>query len=451
MNINALLKQPDFASLNEGQQITALAAFERKNMLISGGGGVGKSHLIRFLATYIPNLILTASTGIAAINIQGQTLDSFMGFGRFVQTPLQARKMDNATKERLSVLEALLIDEISMVRADRLDMVNQRLQAAKNNQRPFGGIQIIIVGDFCQLPPVVSNSKADKCYQRVYKDRLFSFEADCYEHAQFTPYVLNEYVRQGDESTRRILRNMRMGHKLNEVTDFLNTQSKGMVRSDSLRICKTNKRVQDINRYAFAQLKTQAVTAHGVRRGRFPNSAFPCDEKLVLKQHCRVLLTVNKPDAGYLNGDLGTLLGFQDHYLVVKLDRGHTVYVEPHKWEAHAYELNEEDQHSPNALDKKVAGTYTQYPVRLGYAITGHKSQGMTLDSAIVDLSGSFNADGLAYVVISRVKSLENLKLLAPLSVGDIRTSTKARDFTFTISMSALARRDQERKILLAA
>lgn len=416
-------------------------------MLISGGGGVGKSHLIRFLATHVSDLVLTASTGIAAINIEGQTLDSFMGFSKNVATARQAVTMDGSVKERLSVLRVLLIDEVSMIRADKLDMIDQRLRAAKNNQLPFGGVQIILVGDFCQLPPVVSNQFADKRYQSEYGRRLFAFQSNVYEQANFKPYILNEYVRQGDEETRRVLRNMRMGHKLKEVVDYLNRSAKGNTYLDSLRICKTNKRVDEINLRAFQNLTTPDFTSKAVKKGNFPLGASPSDARIPLRKGCRLLMTVNNPDVGFLNGDLGTLLGFKGNDLLVQLDRGKTVLVKPHTWENHAYEVD----HNNEQLEKGVIGTFIQFPVRLGYAITGHKSQGMTLDSAVVDFSGKFNADGLAYVVISRVRSMNNLELTSPLRVSDIRTSKVARDFTYEISMAALNRRDKDRLILKAA
>jgi ATP-dependent DNA helicase PIF1 len=440
-------KSLDFKSLNEGQQITALAVLSGGNMLISGGGGVGKSHLIRFLATYINDLVITASTGIASINIAGQTIDSFMGFSRNIATPRQAVNMDDSVKERLSLLRVLLIDEVSMTRADKLDMIDQRLRAAKGNMLPFGGVQIILVGDFCQLPPVVSNQFADLRYKTEYGKRLFAFESDVYDNAEFTPYVLNEYVRQGDEETRRVLRNMRMGHKLKEVTDYLNTSARGNVNHDSLRICKTNQRVNEINLRAFHQLTTPDFTSKAVRKGNFPLGSATSDARIPLRKGCRLLMTVNNPDEGFLNGDLGSLLGFQGNNLLVQLDRGKTVLVKPHTWENHAYVVD----HNNDQLEKGVIGSFIQFPVRLGYAITGHKSQGMTLDSAVVDFSGNFNADGLAYVVISRVRSMKNLQLTHPIRVSDIRTSKIAKKFTYDISMKALNRRDTDRRDILKA
>lgn len=438
------INHPDFDGLNQGQQIIALAAHCRDdNMLITGGGGVGKSHLIGFLSKIIPNLVLCASTGIAGVNIDGTTIDTFMGFNQHTQTVEDAQKVTSDIKNRLSATTVLLIDESSMVRADKLDMVDARLRAVFGNDKPFGGVKVILVGDFLQLPPVVANGRETTRYIQRYKDRLFAFESDVYQRAGFVPYLLNEYVRQGDDKTRRIMRFMRMGHKLNEVVDFINTEAKGNVDKGSLQICKTNNRVESINKAAFARLKTQMFSCTGVVEGEFKDNALPSERKLYLKKGCRVLLTANNPDAGFLNGDLGEVKGFINEkgsvpYLIVALDRGPTVRVEPHEWQNFQYSA------MGATMNKKPIGTFTQFPVRLGYAITGHKSQGMTLDSAIVDLSGRFNADGLVYVVISRVRSLSNLKLTGPLRERDICTSEKAKAFTTEVSMEALRRRDAD-------
>lgn len=434
----------EFKSLNQGQQLVYLGVQKGQNMLITGGGGVGKSHLIRFLAQYTDNLVLTASTGIAAINIEGQTINSFMGFSSTTNSTDAARIMDETTYKRLSIATSILIDEVSMIRADLLDMIDARLQAAKDNNLPFGGVQIIIVGDFCQLPPVVTHTSQDIAFKARYKDRLFSFEADCYDTAGFVPYVLTEYVRQGDEMTRKHFRNLRMGHKVGEALEFINSSAKGLVHEDSLRICKTNKKATHINTTRFETLSGPTVNAQGVIEGVFPKSSCPVGMTVQLKKGCRVLLSANHVDGDYFNGDLGFIISFCDGLVAVKLDRGPIVNVEPHEWKNYGHE------NKNGEMSKEPVGTFSQFPIKLGYAITAHKSQGMTLESAIVDLGGNFNECGLTYVVISRVKSLDNLKLTNPIRYRDIQTSSKAVQFTFKVSTEAMKRQAEEAMKLAA-
>lgn len=436
-----IVLSPEFKKLNLGQKLVAMGIAMGQNVMLTGGGGVGKSHLIRFLDKHIPNIILTASTGIAGINIEGQTLDSLMGFN--VHTKMSdAGKLKPELKDRLSKIKILLLDEMSMTRIDKLDMVNKRLQAANENLLPFGGVQIILAGDFCQLPPVATYEKKDAEFHSIYKERLYLFESSAYKRGKFIPYVLTEYVRQGNEPMRRILRNLRMGHKVAEAVSFINHAAKGDVSPDSLRICKTNKRVAEINKTRFSEVPGEAFSSYGKARGNFVPSCFPTDEKLTLKIKTRVILLVNNNEAGYMNGDLGTVSRLDKSGVWVKLDRGPEVNVEPHTWEQYSYVPKGE------CLERVLSGTYTQFPLRLGYAITGHKSQGMTLDSAVVDLTGGFNTDGLTYVIMSRCRSFDNLKLEKPLQEKDVKVCNKAVSFTIHISQEALARRKNDIRLL---
>lgn len=433
----------EYHSLNEGQRIIYHAVMMGGNMLITGGGGVGKSHLIRFLSKYVPNLVLTASTGIAGINIDGETIDSLMGFS---PDPVQnAKPMSLEVRERLAALRVLLIDEVSMVRVDRLDHIDARLRQAKGSDKPFGGVQILLAGDFCQLPPVVNErSEEGKAFLRAYGEKLFAFEADSFRFGGFTPYVLTEYVRNGNVAQRRILRNLRMGHKIDEAVRFINENALGQTcEQNSIRICKTNAKVKALNDEYYANLAGEERVYRAVVEKDFPMNDLVVDATLRLKKGCRIILCVNNVEAGYRNGDLGVVVRMHQDSIDVKLDRGPTVNVEQHTWKSNHYEPNAQGD-----LEAVELGNVKQLPVRIGIAITGHKSQGMTLDSAIVDLSGSFNPPGLTYVVISRVTSFARLKLTTPLTKRDIAFSQRATEFTRQVSLEAMARRDTDRVML---
>lgn len=442
-NVSAALKQ-EYLSLNVGQRLVYHAILYGGNILLTGGGGVGKSHLIRFLAKYIPDLVLTASTGIAGVNIDGDTIDSFMGFSPDEDS--NRKPLSASLVEKLRALKILLIDEVSMIRSDKLDAIDRRLRQARLINKPFGGVQVILAGDFCQLPPVVNDkTREGKAFLAHYGDRVFAFESQSYLDGHFTPYVLTEYVRNGDPLQRRILRNLRMGHKVPEAVSFINARAGGDTTENSIRICKTNAQVKKLNDEYFAALEGKAHTFVAEVENTFDLDDLVVEQEITLKVGCRVLICVNSNEGGYRNGDLGIIERFCKDGIQVKLDRGARVMVTRHKWTNTHYTLDNEGN-----LVSEALGAVSQYPLRVGIAITGHKSQGMTLDSAIVDLSGRFNPAGLTYVVISRVTSFDRLKLTKPLTVKDVAFSEKATQFTRWASETALARRKSDMLMLPA-
>ena len=277
----ALAQNADYKTLTDGQKLVYQGALTGENILITGGGGVGKSHLIRFLADNIRDLVLTASTGIAALNIGGQTLDSFMGFNQHTTDIHSARKMNPQTQQKLRKLKILLIDEVSMVRCDKLDMVDARLKVAMKNDLPFGGVQVIFVGDFCQLAPVVQDGSDEALALRAaYGKRVFAFEAKSYQMANVKTFVLFEYVRQDNEIQKDILRHLRLGREVDKCVDYINRLAVGQETPNALRICKTNRKVNQINEEKFNQLQGQIVTFDAEIEDDFKPSMAPVPNQL---------------------------------------------------------------------------------------------------------------------------------------------------------------------------
>lgn len=367
-----------------------------RNVFLTGQAGTGKTYTInKFIDWSIDNgkfPTVTASTGIAATHVGGSTIHSWAGVRDDNELTADdvSDILDNPwTRERICKTDILIIDEISMVSAKLLNIVNKIAMEARNNTKPFGGIKLIVVGDFFQLPPV----KGD-----------FAFNSESWDIADFQVCYLHEQHRQNDKVFNDILNGIRDG--------VLTDEQKQVIRSrvvedatgiEAVRLDTHNSKVDAINDAKLKRLETPPKTYMMDKRGNesvVKGLVSTClsPERLILKIGTPVLFTKNDINLQWVNGSQGKVVALEENIIRVEMKNGSVVAVERASWErAEGYGRN-----------KKVTAQITQFPLKLAWAITIHKSQGMTLDSAIIDVSNVF-ACGHAYVAISRVRSLEGV------------------------------------------
>jgi len=388
------------------KQKEALAILEAgHNVLLTGPAGSGKTFLLNKYTAYLKKkqirVAVTASTGIAATHIGGRTIHSWAGIGikdHLSPRDIQALTKKNYLKKQFSQTEVLIIDEISMLQAHRLDLIDQVCQAGKKNSLPFGGIQIVLSGDFFQLPPI---SKGGVAAEFVYKSNVWS-EMDlrvCY---------LDEQHRQNDKRLTQILQSFRQAQVGPEVVKLLTGRMNQTPRSaiKPVRLFTHNVDVDFINNVELAKIAAPEFTYHLTGEGEKKlveslkkNCLAP--ENLVLKKGALVMFVKNKfkdDQVIYVNGSMGVVVDFdENNFPLVRLHSGSEILVTPDSWAI-------DDEH-------KILAKITQIPLRLAWAITVHKSQGMTLEMAEIDLSRSFGY-GMGYVALSRLTSLDGLSLL---------------------------------------
>lgn len=447
--LKSILKNPELKkeldTMNAPQRVALIDILLGHSVLISGSGGVGKSRLIHAIKKMLPHVTISASTGVAGMQIHGRTIDSLMGFS--VGTDFESCDVDipASLASKIAKYETLVIDEASMVRIDKIEAINRRLQYIFGNSKPFGGIQVIIIFDMMQTPPVLKrNDREGQEFLSKFKDKLFFFESPIIDLTYFKVHVLDQNMRNAHPEQVRILRNFRMGHNLTEVVEFINDNVKHISYQDAIDshgkplLCRTNAQVVEFNRQTYEKLKSPELIYKGRFTGDYPQtqSELPAEFDLRLKVGASVMMLINNMADGYVNGDVGIIERLDKDSILVRTKRETLVRVTPHVWD---YFNAENDPEKPS-------GTYSQFPLRLAYAFTAHKCQGMTLHTgSIVDYSG-MNDFGTTYVMSSRTTDLKDMELLRPIQIKDIKVSTKCRDFTLKISMDALARRASDIK-----
>lgn len=393
------------------------------NVFLTGKAGTGKTTFLRELRRQSPKrMVVLAPTGIAAINAGGSTIHSFFqlplspyvpgaSFGAKEKRRYQFGKVK---RNILRTLDLLVIDEISMVRADLLDAVDSVMRRYRRHDRPFGGVQLLLIGDLQQLAPVVKDDEWEMMKQ--YYDTPYFFSSKALAMAPCQTIELQKVYRQQDSRFLALLNKIRENRADESTLAELNRRCvPGFVPppdSDYIRLTTHNYQAQAVNDRELALLPGQAVTYRATVEGTFPENSFPADERLTIKEGAQVMFIKNAPDHSYYNGMIGTVVCAEDDCLRVRSrDSGEVIELEPAEWENTRYTLDE----STKEITEAVEGVFRQYPLRLAWAITIHKSQGLTFEHAIIDASRSF-AHGQTYVALSRCKSLEGLVLDAPLS-----------------------------------
>ena len=407
------------------------------SLFLTGKAGTGKTTFLRNLrSSSRKRIVVCAPTGIAAINAGGVTLHSFfqLDFGPFVPGMNNGtRRKFSYSKEKLRIIrgmDLLVIDEVSMVRADLLDAVDDVLRRLRDRTKPFGGVQLLLIGDLQQLAPVVREEERHLLEGR-YKS-LFFFDSVALQQLPYETVELNEVFRQKDADFLGMLNAIRENRADKTVLDKLNSRCiPGFNPCDDegyIRLTTHNGIANDINRQKLDELPAQPHVFECHIEGRFPETSYPADPELTLKVGAQVMFIKNDTgmDRAYYNGMIGQVVAIDEEYGVAvrPQEGGEIIQVQPVDWDNISYTVNPETKE----IVERKEGTFTQYPLKLAWAVTIHKSQGLTFDRAIIDVKRSF-AHGQTYVALSRCRTLQGLVLENPVSPSSIINDTSVDRF----------------------
>lgn len=398
------------------------------NLFLTGKAGTGKTTFLKELKRKSPKrMVVVAPTGIAAINAGGVTIHSFFQlpispylpgttFGGGEQKRYQ---FSNVKRNIIRTMDLLVIDEISMVRSDLLDAIDSVLrQYRKRHDLPFGGVQLLMIGDLHQLAPVVTEQE-EKMLREHYVTPYF-FSSNALQQARYLTIELKTVYRQQDEKFISLLNQVRDNKATMETLNALNQRYIPNfippVGENYIRLTTHNAPAQHINEQELDKLSSQAYSFTAEVEDNFPESSYPADYKLILKQGAQIMFIKNDPQHRFYNGMIGEVKSIVGSKIGVQSkDTGEEFELERAEWTNSKYTLNEKT----GEIEETVEGVFRQYPVRLAWAITIHKSQGLTFEHAVIDASRSFSY-GQTYVALSRCKSLEGMVLSAPLSQSAI-------------------------------
>ena len=396
----------------------------RENIFVTGRAGTGKSTLLNYLADHTSKqLVVCAPTGVAALNVGGQTIHSLfrLAIGVIADRPIA---QNAETKKLLNTIETLVIDEVSMVNADLIDAVDRSLRQARGKPyEAFGGVQVVLFGDPYQLAPVPGDADERAYFADQYRSMWF-FDAKVWEATDLRIYELSVIHRQHEEEFKDMLNAVRHGVVTAEIAGRLNeTGARPAPTDDAITLATRNDTVNSFNARALARLPGRALTAKAEITGEFGGRAFPADDALQLKVGARVMFLRNDSEQRWVNGSIGTVTNISNT-VFVEID-GEEHEVQPAIWEKFKYSYSP----STKELKRDIVAEFQQFPLRLAWAVTIHKSQGKTYERAIVDLGQRSFAPGQTYVALSRISRLDGLYLSRPLRPSDIIVDQDVRRF----------------------
>lgn len=422
-------RNPDIEITPEYQQIMDWLNANAPIVFVTGKAGTGKTTLIRYLRdNFNENVVVVAPTGVAALQVGGATIHSFFRFPPRVVTDEDVKLVSDRTLYRK--LKLLIIDEVSMVRAEIIDAIDQFLQLNREVAEPFGGVQVLLVGDLFQLPPVLRRVENEALRLMGYESPYF-FSAKVLKRCSMVSKELNKIYRQSEESFISILNQVRVADSIEDVLPLLNRRCLEINNRDSIiTLASTNKVADEINCQELARLSTPLRTFLGEVSGKFAleDEKLPSPLNLELKIGSQVMFTKNDEKKRWVNGTLGRVVDFENDTIRVGTGVDHMrqiCEVGQVKWESYRYEYNS----NQDKIVPVSTGIYRQYPLMLAWAVTIHKSQGKTLEKVRLDLGNGAFDYGQVYVALSRCRSLDDIYLVKPIKFNDVKCDPVIKRF----------------------
>ena len=402
---------------------------EQQFIFLTGAAGTGKTTLLERVKNQLSlKKMVVAPTGIAALNIGGTTINSAFRIG-FDTIPVITKSKDPRFAKLLRNLQLLIIDEVSMVRAPMLDAISQSLQIHRNSEEPFGGIHVLACGDLFQLPPIIKESEERIIYEKY--NSVYFFDAHSFKDmAKINYFELTESFRQEeDQRFCELLNNIRIGQDLESTINQINSNCfDPTLESDFfMTLTSRKKRAEELNEYKLSHIEGEEELIKSKESGDLNENDLPAPRELKIKVGANVMFIKNDPEGRWVNGTLGTVsecLDKKKKHIKVKINNK-THKVEREEWNKVRFTYDED---SDDVLEE-VISSFKQFPIKLGWAVTIHKSQGLTLESCSVDLGAGAFATGQAYVALSRCKNLNSLNLQRELKVSDALVDPDIIDF----------------------